>query len=55
MSDKEQRLAIRVSTTLVKKLDARAKYLRGKLGYSISRSDVARGLIQEGLKQPEKK
>ncbi len=54
MSDKdpeEHTLAVRMPLTMVRQLDARAKYLRGKLGYSVSRSDVARNLIKDGLKR----
>ena len=51
MSDNEDHtLAVRIPKVLIKKMDARAKYLRGKLGYKVTRSDVARNLIQEGLK-----
>jgi metal-responsive CopG/Arc/MetJ family transcriptional regulator len=53
--DDAQHLGIRVPKAMLKKLDARAKYLKGKLGYNVTRSDVARRLIQEGLKTDEKK
>ena len=51
----EHMLALRVPVDLVKQLDARAKYLRGKFGYKVTRSDVARNMIKDGLKNEKKK
>jgi len=57
MSDKTDNLmlGVRVTKELVRKMDARAKYLTGKLGVSVTRSDVARKLIEAGLKDEKKK
>jgi len=59
MSDKDEgehhMLAVRVPIALVHQLDARAKYLKGKVGYNVTRSDVARALIKDGLKKSRKR
>lgn len=51
----EHMLALRVPVEMVRQLDARAKYLRGKSGYNVTRSDVARNLIRDGLKKGQKR
>lgn len=48
-------LAVRVPIALVRQLDARAKYLKGKVGYNVTRSDVARSLIKAGLMKKDRK
>jgi len=59
MSDKDEgehhMLAVRVPMALVRQLDARAKYLKGKVGYNVTRSDVARALIKAGLMKKDRK
>lgn len=56
MSDKDEHmLAVKVPKALIKRMDARAKYLTGKLGVNVTRSDIARNLIAEGLKDEKKK
>lgn len=51
-SEKKTHLTIQVPKPLVEKLNARAKYLTGKLGVSVTRSEVARNILTEGLKDP---
>jgi len=58
MSDKDEEehtLAVRMPLAVVRQLDARAKYLKGKFGYNVTRSDVARNLIKDGLKKEKKR
>lgn len=58
MSDddvKDRMLAVKVPGEMVRQLDARAKYLRGKLGVNVTRSDVARTLIRDGLKKEKRR